>query len=147
MSRITRKTFLRALGSAAAFGPGLTSSIASAAVVAVAAQGRSSMSNELSASRFAPHVDTRFRVSDEQGHTADLTLAKVDEVLTDPALDQFTLIFQGPGGGALMNGICRFEHATLGTMTWFISPIAGSNATRTVYQVCFCHVRDDQRRA
>jgi hypothetical protein len=105
------------------------------------------MANDLNAALFRPHVGTRFRVIDNHGATAELELTEVDEVSCDACLEQFTLIFQGAGTPTPLDGMYRFEHASLAALTLFISPAADADAQRTVYQACFSLRRDGAKSA
>lgn len=142
--RITRKEFLRILGSAAALGPSLVA--APATVLGAEAPFGGSSSGELCAATFAPHVGSRFRVTGDDGHVADIELVKVDDLTCDACLEQFSLIFHGHASDTPFQGIFPVEHGLLGRLTLAISPIAGLTPERTIYQACFSRIRGTGRR-
>ena len=109
---ITRKAFLRVIGSMAALGCGLASAVSAAPVLAAAGLGPRTA--DCGAAMFAAHLHTRFRVSDDAGHRADLVLTHVDELACDSTLEQFSLVFEGAGGQSSLAGTCRFDHPALG---------------------------------
>jgi hypothetical protein len=138
--RMSRKAFLRAIGSAAVLTTGTPAGAAAAAARTNSA--KKPMSNDLSAAMFRPHIGTRFRVTDPHGAVTELELAQVSEVTCDACLEQFTLVFHGPGSRQPLDGLHHFEHAALAPLTLFITPAAGSNAQRVAYQACFSRVRE-----
>jgi hypothetical protein len=141
---ISRKAFLRALGSAAALSTGTSraAGAATGAAVSVTSVTTKPMANDLSAALFLPHVGTRFRVTDSHGASTELELAQVDEVTCDACLEQFTLVFHGAAGVTPLDGLYRFEHAALDALTLFIAPVGLPNGQRAVYQACFSRMRD-----
>lgn len=81
-------------------------------------------------------VGTDFRVETDAGALA-LRLAEVKDAGVADGLHQFSLLFHGPAGHLLPDGIHTFAHPSLGTHDIFVVPVAGSSAARTIYQACF----------
>jgi len=58
-------------------------------------------------------------------------------VFRPPANTRFALIFHGPADRVLPDAIHALSHPSFGMLDIFLTPVVGSNASRTVYQACF----------
>lgn len=94
------------------------------------------MTEHFDAATFLPVVDTVFEV-DVDGITVPLKLVEVSETVARGSLRWFSIFFHGPADAELTQGNFVFRHPQLETMTFFIVPIAGSNAERIIYQASF----------
>ena len=66
----------------------------------------------------------RFRVRLGDLDPVDLQLVEIREPESDPQSEQaFSLVFRGPREPVLAHMICTLEHATLGRMDLFLTPI------------------------
>ncbi len=89
------------------------------------------------AALFRPHLNTTFTVRTPEGTHRRLVLARVIEQPISNQVEQFSLIFHGTPGLAVLDGTHAFLHPALGDFDLFIAPVGGSNAQRTVYEACF----------
>jgi hypothetical protein len=88
---------------------------------------------------FRAHLKTTFHVLTQTGHVP-LVLIDVTEPPIRGGVRQFTLLLHGPPDALLPQGTYELRHDDLGSLTWFMVPIAGSNRERIVYQVCYSSV-------
>jgi hypothetical protein len=135
---MTRLAFLKTLGAISAMGCGLAAAVRALPGHVTAAQAASS--TECGAAAFATLLHSRFRVSDDAGHRADLELTHVHEFACDPSLEQFSLVFEG-APPVLLEGICRFDHPAFGRQTLFITAGDRTDSARAVYQASFSRRR------
>src|SRR5690349_3613857 len=99
---------------------------------------------ELAASTFRPLLNSIFEIRHRLGAATALTLVDITEPPPAPGLEQFSLIFHGPPGGALGQGTHRSEHPDTGPLDLFITPITGSGEERMVYEACFSRIVRDR---
>jgi hypothetical protein len=102
--------------------------------------------DDCGAAMFAAHLHTRFRATDAMGDSADLVLTHVHELVCDPSLEQFSLVFEGRGGHRL-DGTCRFDHPALGRLTLFIASDTVTHPQRSLHQAAFNRRRDTRQEA
>jgi uncharacterized protein DUF6916 len=86
--------------------------------------------------RFRPHIGSDFTI-DDRGQRVVLRLAHVADGGFANGMHQFSLIFHGPADRVLPGAIHALSHPSIGTLDIFLTPVVGSNASRTVYQACF----------
>ena len=86
--------------------------------------------------RFRPHIGGDFTI-DDRGQRVVLRLADVADGGVANGMHQFSLIFHGPADRVLPDAIHALSHPSFGTLDIFLTPVVGSNASRTVYQACF----------
>ena len=99
------------------------------------------------ASLFREHLHTTFTIRSGGGAGTPLVLARVTERLPGTGVEQFSLIFRGPGGAAIPEGTHLLRHAALGDFDLFIAPIGASSVWRSVYEACFSRrVRSETER-
>jgi hypothetical protein len=103
-------------------------------------EGANTMTEPLTAETFLPHVDKVFRVKD--GRHA-LTLRKVElrrmeaHELAALGRQSFTLIFAGPPGDVLPEGLHTLEVADGPTFGLYVIPIQTHGRDRQDYQAVF----------
>jgi hypothetical protein len=85
---------------------------------------------------FAPHLNSRFQVSNEEGATADLEMVETYELTDAPSQERFSLIFRGGLDRILAQGTYKFSHADLGDLDLFIVPIR-QDADGRYYEAAF----------
>jgi hypothetical protein len=85
---------------------------------------------------FRAHLNTPFHVATGTDDVP-LVLIDVSETPIRSGVRQFTLLLHGPPDALLPQGTYELRHDDLGSLTWFMVPIAGSNRERIVYQVCY----------
>ncbi len=85
---------------------------------------------------FRPHIGSDFTI-DDRGQPVVLRLTDVADSGVSNGMHQFSLLFHGPGDRVLPGAMHLLSHQALGRLDLFLSPIVGSNSTRTVYQACF----------
>ena len=90
----------------------------------------------ITAEMFRAHLDSQFRVVLDGGEIP-LRLVEVTEPVTAGGFERFLLVFHGPSGALLPDGLHTFQHESLGWFAIFIVPIFGSNAERIVYEASF----------
>lgn len=88
---------------------------------------------------FEPHLGDLFRLGAGDGQGADLVLIEA-AVLPTSAADRlrppFSIIFRGPPGPLISQGIHRLEHTGIGTFDLFLVPI-GPDADGMRYEAVF----------
>lgn len=92
---------------------------------------------------FAEQVRTRFRTGLAGAETLELELAEVVEHHASPKMECFSLFFRGPASPLLQQGIRRLEHAHLGVLELFLTPISLSPEGAT-YEAVFYRNRPDR---
>lgn len=95
----------------------------------------------LTRSRFARCLDTVFRVRDHDVGTLSLRLAEIGAVRGGDEASRercFSLLFRGPAGPRLSQGIHRFDHFEMGSFDLFIVPVGRVSAAGATYQAVFC---------
>ena len=91
---------------------------------------------------FAPHVGSTFDVGGRR--------LKLVEVAVRPAtrhVEQFSLIFHGPGGDALPDGSHRTTHHALGTFDLTVIGVGMPKPDRRTYQAAFSRLLEQPHRA
>jgi hypothetical protein len=95
------------------------------------------MSEQLTAEHFLPHVDRIFRVKDGR-HGLVLKKVELGPPEPDPAVRRsFTLIFTGPPGDVLPEGLYGFDVDAGPTLGFYIIPIHTPARGRQDYQAVF----------
>ena len=85
--------------------------------------------------RFETAVGTAFTVRLDDGSSAVLTLAEVEDLPAPAGWECFALLFEG-SGPALPQWTYPVEHGTMGTFPLFLGPVAGGAASVT-YEAVF----------
>jgi hypothetical protein len=73
---------------------------------------------------FAEQLHTQFRTGLAGTETMELELAEIVDHPTVPDMECFSLFFRGPASPLLPQGMRKLEHAHLGAMELFLTPIA-----------------------
>jgi hypothetical protein len=94
------------------------------------------MPDELLAPIFLEQLNTKFRVELETANRLELELIKVEEAMTPPDYEQFSLTFRGTLEMPLNQGTYRMEHDKMETSDMFLVPIA-RDQEGFYYQACF----------
>jgi len=90
------------------------------------------------APQFQPYVGDRFTIVPTGGSgRVHVRLAKVIELPGTQHLSQFRVVFHGPAGAPIADGIHEFFHPALGSFSIFISPIGAATGERCAYQASF----------
>jgi len=90
---------------------------------------------------YLPHVDTPFSIAASPAPVV-LTLARVDDTGVRGGSRQFSLFFHGSPHRLAPQGTYVLQHAVLGPLLLFITPVVGSTRERILYEACF-NVRVD----
>lgn len=90
-----------------------------------------------SAATFSPLIGSTFVLKTASGGCA-FTLTEVTPVQSYPTHDSFSLLFQAPAGVSPTADTYTIEHATLGALYLFLSPIG---PTGQIYEACFTRLR------
>ncbi|HEY2705907.1 MAG TPA: hypothetical protein VGL20_19675 [Candidatus Dormibacteraeota bacterium] len=85
---------------------------------------------------FEPHVGTSFRVTPAPSAPVELELVRVSDVGGGDGGRSFALLFRGPLGAALGQGVVELEHEQLGAVALFIVPVA-ADAAGMQYEAVF----------
>ena len=91
------------------------------------------MQEQLTIGDFAPHLHTRFRVLQPEGHELELT--EVTDC-SNAQLEQFSLIFTGAASPWLPQGMYKLAHSQMQECELFLVPI-GPDAAGMRYQAVF----------
>ena len=94
---------------------------------------------KLNAKTFAECLHTKFRVQHGDS-TVALELAEVTERDISPRIEVFSLIFHGPVSPWLPQQILRLEHEKLGTISIFLTAVAGDEEGIS-YEAVFNRIR------
>jgi len=85
---------------------------------------------------FAPHLNSKFQVSSDQGPPVELEMVETFELTDAPRQERFSLIFRGGLDQSLAQGTYKFSHAALGDLELFIVPIR-QDADGRYYEAAF----------
>ena len=94
------------------------------------------MPDELLAPIYLEQLNTKFRVELESANVLELELTKVEEAVTPPDYEQFSLMFRGTLETPLGQGTYRMEHEKLEASDVFLVPVA-KETDGFYYQACF----------
>jgi Domain of unknown function (DUF6916) len=86
---------------------------------------------------FRRQVDTTFLVRSDTGARVALRLAAVVDHPVCAHIEQFSLIFDAPGGTIDLHGTRECEHRILGIFDLFIVPIGATTSSPSAYEACF----------
>ena len=82
------------------------------------------MLDALSHADFTPQLNTKFRLLPPSAPALELELIQADEYTSAPHQERFSLIFLGPLGAPIEQGIYPLEHDQLGAGDIFLVPIS-----------------------
>ena len=88
---------------------------------------------DLSAADFRRHVGSTFRIA---GVSEPVRLTHVLETPLHRDIEQFSLMFAASAGEPIPHGTYTFEHAAVGRLDIFITPV-GAPGPAPAYQACF----------
>lgn len=80
------------------------------------------MFDSLSYADYAPHVNTKFQLTELEN--TEVELIEAAEKNFSPAQEMFSLIFRGSNDDFLPQGIYRLRHEALGEGELFLVPVA-----------------------
>jgi hypothetical protein len=98
------------------------------------------MLQTLTSRTFSEQLNTTFRMLLSEAEPVALELIAVTERNDAPQIEYFSLVFRGPQAPVYRQGTHRFEHATLGTLDMFLSPI-GPAQDGMRYEAVFSRMR------
>ena len=93
---------------------------------------------------FAPHVNSIFRVGNQHSVITELELVEVSEMKESPRNESFSILFRGPAGSPLAQGIYDFDHNAIGSFPLFIVPVAKDDQGM-VYEAVFNRIRKQEK--
>lgn len=96
---------------------------------------------ELNAGIFREHLHTRFKAA--AADSVELELVEVQEHPGSPKLECYSLLFHGPNSLRLPQGTHRLQHAALGELELFLTPVAGDQSGFT-YESVFNRFRKQE---
>ena len=85
---------------------------------------------------FSEHIDSIFHARLADGNRFDLSLIKLDEIVSNEMQDNFTLLFRAPVDAPQSQGIYWLEHDVLGAMEIFLVPVS-RDAVGLSYEAVF----------
>ncbi len=91
---------------------------------------------ELHQEGFTEYIDSEFRVMDHPSGEFALRLVEVNDRMTTPRQEIFSLLFHGPAGFFLPQGIYRLKHGDLGELDLFLVPV-GQDQQGFQYEAVF----------
>lgn len=97
---------------------------------------------DLTATEAVKHIGTPFQLDADDGSALELVLDDVSEHTTgsdDPALQNFSLQFSGPGQPTLPQGTYGFRQGDKPAQAVFIVPVAADDK-RSLYEAVFTRV-------
>ena len=98
------------------------------------------MGNLLTHEQFAENLNTKFHVSSDDTHIAELELVEVSELKLIATQEQFAVVFRGPRDRFLDQGIRPLEHEKLGRYELFLVPVR-EDAEGYYYEAVFNRFR------
>lgn len=94
------------------------------------------MLEDLTKANLAENLHTLFQLHVEPDRTSELELVELTDGRASPEYEAFALLFRGPAGERLAQGLYRLEHAHLGAFDLFIVPV-GQDQVGTYYEAVF----------
>ncbi len=100
------------------------------------------MFEPLSRESFSAHVNSVFKISDQQSPTSiDAKLIEVTEGASSSEVEQFSILFHGPAEPMLSQQTYSLEHPEMGSFDLFLVPIiADQNGAQ--YEAVFNRLRE-----
>jgi hypothetical protein len=102
------------------------------------------MLENLNSQVFAEQLHSTFQLRPPGATPLSLKLIEVSEKNHSPAIEEFSLIFQGPLTPYFPQGTYTFEHEKLGKADLFTVPL-GPEGAGMRYQVIFSRLREPHR--
>jgi len=81
------------------------------------------MTDQINYKDFSGQLHTIFQVHVPESATIPLELIEAVEYTDDPRLEQFLLVFRGPGNPWFQQATLRLDHPVLGSMDLLMSPM------------------------
>ena len=72
---------------------------------------------------FSAAIQSIFKTSTDEGGFFETCLVSVDEIVSNEAQENFTLLFRAPLDAPQRQGIYRLEHNSIGAMDLFLVPV------------------------
>lgn len=146
MMRLTRGEFVRSLA--------VSASAAVAGIFSVGSQQQAmadktisnadrirQMFDKLSKDSFSVHVDSVFKICDQQSPTfIEATLVEVTDGVSSSEVEQFSILFHGPAEPMLPQQTYTIEHPQMGNFDLFLVPI-GADQEKVQYEAVFNRLR------
>lgn len=100
------------------------------------------MFDKLSKESFTAHVNSVFKIRDQQSPTSiEATLVEVTEGVSSAEVEQFSILFHGPAEPMLSQRTYSVEHPELGEFDLFLVPI-GVDHDHAQYEAVFNRLRE-----
>src|SRR6185295_497386 len=99
------------------------------------------MEASLTHEEFSKHANTKFQVPLDQDPPVELDLIEVSERKVYPQQEEFTIVFRGPLGMFLDQGVRPFKHEQMGEFELFIVPVR-QDAEGFYYEAVFNRIRE-----
>ncbi len=101
--------------------------------------GEGAAAQDMTLEAWAARLNTTFQVRLASGRVVSLKLVGADAVyLQETRLEQFVLIFEGPSGTMLPEGMYPITNAVLGE---YVLRLARCEPDGSAYQATFCRIR------
>ena len=100
------------------------------------------MIDQLTHENLSQNLKTTFRTTITPEQQVDLELTEVSELRRLPGQEQFSVVFRGPSGFFLGQGIRAFSHEHLGEFELFVVPVR-QDAQGFYYEAVFNRLRKD----
>lgn len=98
------------------------------------------MEASLTHEEFSKNANTKFQVQLNENTPVELELTEISEVKLYPKQEEFTIVFRGPLGSFLGQGVRDFKHDQMGQFELFIVPIR-QDAQGFYYEAVFNRLR------
>ena len=91
---------------------------------------------------FAPQLNSVFTLLRQNTERVELRLVEVSELKRSRRQERFSIVFRGPAGNSVPQGLYEFKHETIGSFALFIVPV-GQDDQHVLYEAIFNRVRLD----
>jgi hypothetical protein len=81
------------------------------------------MTEQLKATDFARHLNTKFLVSSADSRPFEFELVEINEGIVSPVQEAFALVFRAPVDAPQVPRLYTLQHDQMGTLTLALSPI------------------------
>ena len=103
------------------------------------------LTKDLTKEIFSESLETKFRLDREPSRSIELELIELNEGVSTPGHEQFSLIFRGPLDYFLGQGTYHMEHDKMGEIDLFLVPV-GQEQDGFHYEVIFNRLRENSER-
>jgi hypothetical protein len=103
------------------------------------------LTKDLTKEIFSESLKTKFRLDSEPSKAIELELIELNEGVSTPRHEQFSLIFRGPLDYFIGQGTYHMEHDKMGGIDLFLVPV-GQEQDGFRYEVIFNRFRENSER-